>query len=107
MSIQKRSNCSWIGMAHVRPREGNELLDGALGAFVQVLALAENEDDFIKQGADLFSEYEFDVLEWVHVQNFEERKASSDVEKSLVMHAMQLSADNPIYLDEFQAYDSM
>ena len=34
----------WVGLAHVRPRHGNDLLKGDLGAFVPSVGLAENDD---------------------------------------------------------------
>src|SRR3954447_22693661 len=37
----------WIGLVEVRPEEGNDIFDGAPGAFSNVLALASSVDDYM------------------------------------------------------------
>ena len=38
----------WIGLAHVKPKPGNDVLGGAAGAYVAAVALAGDPDDFGK-----------------------------------------------------------
>lgn len=37
----------WIGLVEVVPEEGNEIFDGAPGAYANVLALASSVDDYM------------------------------------------------------------
>ena len=40
---------SWIGLCEVRPQPGNDVLEGAIGAFVNVVALGESEENVTPQ----------------------------------------------------------
>ncbi len=37
----------WIGLVEVVPDEGNDIFDGALGAYANVLALADSVEDYM------------------------------------------------------------
>ena len=37
----------WIGLVEVVPEEGNDIFDGAPGAYANVLALAESVEDYM------------------------------------------------------------
>ncbi len=107
MSIPSRTEKQpWIGLAHVRPRQENELLEGAIGAFVPIVALAMGIDDFISMATTLVNSYGFDVVVIEDIQPLEERLKNSEVEEGVIRLAEGLSETEPIAFDTFQAYDN-
>ena len=96
----------WIGLAHVKPKVGNSLLEGALGAFVPILALAEGIDLFISMSTMWLESYDFEVIEIEDIEPFKERLMKSDVEDDLKALVEGLTDENPIAIDTFQAYDN-
>lgn len=100
----KTKQC-WIGLAHVRPKEGNNSLEGALGAFVPILALAYDIDDFVAITTMRLESYDFDVIEIEDVEPFMYRLSKSDVEDEIKVLAERLTDEDPIVMDTFQAYD--
>ena len=96
----------WIGTAHVTPRPGNDLLEGAAGAFVPIVALAEDMTEFVSMITTLLDSYEFEVVEVEDIQRFEERLSTSSVEDDIRELADGLTPSEPIGMDTFQAYDS-
>ena len=95
----------WIGLAHVKPRPGNDLLDGAIGAFVPSLALAENEEDYASKVTALLSEYGFHVLDLDDIERFEERLKRFPVHEDIVALVSSLSPEEPVALSDFDAYE--
>ncbi len=95
----------WIGLAHVRPKVGNNMLEGALGAFVPILALADGIDEFVSITTMRLESYDFDVIEIEDIELFEERLSKSDVEDEIKALADGLSDEDPVVMDFFQAYD--
>ena len=74
----------WIGLAHVRPDPGNDSLEGAIGAFVPVLALAEDERDYVNKVTATLQRYEFSVIEIDDIELFEKRKEHSDLDQKII-----------------------
>ena len=95
----------WIGLAHVKPREGNDALEGAIGAFVPVLALAAGVEEFVSRATTFLSGLRFDVIEMDDIQLFNERLRAKKVQKAVRKLAKRLTAAEPVVMDTFQAYD--
>jgi hypothetical protein len=95
----------WIGLAHVRPKVGNNLLEGARGAFVPILALADGIDDFVAITTTRLEAYDFEVIEIEDIEPFKDRLSKSDVEDEIKALAERLSDEDPVVMDAFQAYD--
>ena len=53
----------WYGLIDVEPLENNHDLDGASGAFVNVIYKADSEADFVTTVKESFDEYNFAVVE--------------------------------------------
>lgn len=96
----------WIGLAHVKPKTGNNLLQGALGAFVPILALTTEIDDFVALTTTYLESFGFEVLEIEDIELFKDRLRNSDVEDVIIALAEELTDEDPIILDTFQAYDN-
>ena len=96
---------AWIGLAHIRPRPGNDLLGPAIGAFVPVVALAEDENDFASKAAELLSSLEFDVPEIQDIEPFQKRILHYAVDRAIRRQAESLSETDPIAYGTFNTYN--
>jgi hypothetical protein len=108
MNIQNKHHSdfpeAWIGLAHVTPREGNDMLQGAAGAFVPVLAWVRHKDEFSIKAISYLSMYEFDVLEIEDIEPCISRFLKYEVSDEIKTLANSLSDDNPILLLTFEVY---
>jgi len=95
----------WIGLAHVRPRGEKNLLEGASGAFVPILALADGIDNFIALATMRLEAYDFEVIEFDDIETLKERLSKSDIIDEIKELSEKLSDENPVVMDAFQAYD--
>jgi hypothetical protein len=103
---KKKMRQCWIGLAHVKPRAGNNLLNGAIGAFVPILAIAKGINDFISIATNWMESYDFDVIEIQDIEMFRDRICKSDVDDELKQLSENLTEQDPVAIDAFQAYDS-
>lgn len=95
----------WIGLAHVKPKLGNDLLDGARGAFVPVLALASNVNEFTSRAMSLLRKYDFHVVEIEDIEPLKIRLAHSAIDNAIVNLASNISEDNYVVFSSFETYD--
>jgi hypothetical protein len=96
----------WIGVAHVKPRPSNDLLEGAIGAFVSSVALAECDQGFITSVSDLLHKLDFDILEMMDIGTLHERQLHGTVEATLIQLAADLTTESPVGLGTFHSYGS-
>jgi len=96
----------WIGLAHVKPTDSNELLEGALGAFVAVVALSMTQEDFVSQVTSALQASEFIVLEIEDIEPWLSRSRRYPVDEHIQSLVRGLAPDNPIEFSTFQAYES-
>lgn len=96
----------WIGLAQVEPRSGNELLDGGVGAFVPVVALADDENEFASLATTLLEMYDFNVIIVEDIVLLETRRRHYEVDSKVVELAANLSPENPAALSDFEVYES-
>src|SRR5437588_7334997 len=94
----------WVGLVHVKPRRGNDVLEDAVGAFVPAVGLAENEIDFASAVVSLLDKYEFDVAEIKEVETLRERELRACIDSKISELAGNLSSENPVGLGSFHAY---
>lgn len=95
----------WIGLAHVKPKPGNAVLEGAVGAFVPSLALAVDESDYASKVAALLESYDFDVLGLEDVERLDERRRRFAVGKEILALVQGLCPENPVAVSYFDAYE--
>jgi hypothetical protein len=94
----------WIGLAHVQPKQGNELLEGAKGAFVPVLGLASTLTEFSDALIILLESYSFNVLEVEDIELYADRIKSFNIDSELQNLVTTLNESEPIVLSTFEAY---
>jgi hypothetical protein len=97
---------TWIGLAHVRPQEQTDLLDGALGAYVWVVAMAADEGNFVSIATDALQETGFDVIEIDDVEPWAVRVTRAEVGEEISEVVASLTLENPVGFGPFDCYDA-
>jgi len=97
----------WIGLAHVKPNPGNDLLDGARGAFVPVLALASCVEEFTSKVMGLLRKYNFRIPEIEDIEPLKIRLARGPVDSAIVKLASSISEDNNVAFSSFETYEDV
>ncbi len=95
----------WIRRFDVKPRPSNECLDTAIGAFVNVLALALDAECFLRLVAEALEEHEFHVVHYEDIATMAEWTQFNRVHPELERLARELSVDCPVQFGEFQSYE--
>ncbi len=94
----------WVGLAHVKPRRGNNLIGDAPGAFVPSVGLAQNQEDFLVAVVNLLHKYEFDVVEIEDIEALRNRELHGCIDPKVSQLAASLSPENPVGLGSFHTY---
>lgn len=103
---RRQDESIWIGLPHVRPNQGNTLLDGAVGAYVPTLALASSIEDYVDKVTTFLDEYGFCVLEILDVELFDERMKRCEVDPGLRTLVGSLGSDAPVAFYVFNTYEN-
>lgn len=95
----------WIGLVHVRPMPGtNPMGDGVEGAYVQIVALARNAENFEKTVRDNLLLDDLILVEAEDVATVRSYRKAGRINTDLNDLACSLSSDNPIGYDIFAPY---
>jgi hypothetical protein len=73
----------WIGLVSVTPQPGNDMLGDAKGAFVNVLAFAENTNEYEGEARRALAELNLTAYEFEEVEAFSKRISKWTVDKEL------------------------
>ena len=94
---------AWIGLVEVEAEPGHDVLDGAKGAYVNVVALSDDESGFRNLVRSTMNEYNLKVRK---IRSRPDRGAYIQGRPGAELHALvdRLSIQSPIQFDEFQAY---
>ncbi len=102
----------WIGLAHAIPRPTNDLLDGALGAYVNAVAIASSEHEFCNRIEDALNAWQFDVVKISDVERFGEReRAKRNGQGAIISDDIYelvnlLTESEPVQFSTFNAYSA-
>ncbi|MCA9407942.1 MAG: hypothetical protein H6755_06360 [Candidatus Omnitrophica bacterium] len=96
----------WIGLVNLVPKEGNNDLEGALGAYVNILAFAEDEESYKKLVEFAAYEHEYDVEEIKDVELFEKRVSNFEVEDDIKILAEKVKETEKTHFGEFYVYEN-
>jgi len=95
----------WIGKFEVVPIDpADPELEGISGAFVQVIALSENEDDFLSLARQSLHEEGFNVIAADDIEELEVRLRCGKIDDHLAAAAKELSLSNRVFLGDFHAW---
>jgi hypothetical protein len=99
-----KSTDVWIGRFDVRPRPGNGALGLAKGAIVNVVALAEDQADYVEVVRAAMNDYEFEVICSEDVSRLAEWTKVNRLDEELACLVEQLTREFPVQFDELQSY---
>lgn len=86
----------WIGLADLRSApDGEDILDGAAGAYSYALALASDPGDFLRLAAEMFRQEGLQLHDIEEVEQLETREAREDVATEIVDLARHLTRARP------------
>lgn len=94
----------WIGIAHVVPEPGNDSLGSSKGAYVNLIALVDNEIEFRRLTEQFLKKLEFDVLDLFDIEQFDSRQSKVPISKELVDLRQHLSKKCPVGCTAFDSY---
>jgi hypothetical protein len=86
----------WIGLAEVVPQAACELLEEGKGAFVNVLTLTTNADEFQRKLVRVCRDYKLELVGLENCEPFTQRHLRSGVDQDLAEMADTLR--NPAYV---------
>ncbi len=95
---------TWIGLIEVEPQPGNDSLDDAVGAFVNVVALASSEQEFVDLVRSTMNEHGFRILAMRDVVSLSTWSERNTIEPRLAGLVRGLTPEYRIQFDEFQSY---
>lgn len=94
----------WIGLVGLTPRQGNRMLEGAKGAFVNVVAFVSDADQYRQQVTCALNETDFDVFDIDDVEPFDDRRSSYEVDDAIIALADECQKDHAISLGAFYPF---
>jgi len=102
MSIQ---TSIWIGLAQVSSRPGNGLLEGAKGAYVNVLAIANNASDFTDKVKKAVTDLGLDFVLVEDVEPFSERSENYEINESIINLAIEVNETKELRFGSFHTFN--
>jgi hypothetical protein len=99
-----RMKSKWIGLAEVKSARGFDVLNGARGAYVNVLALAQNPDEFVKTVRVSMEENHLELIRIKDIDPIDVRITTGKMIPYLVELSARLSEQYPVQFDEFQSF---
>ncbi|MBP1645602.1 MAG: hypothetical protein H6Q16_1177 [Bacteroidetes bacterium] len=94
----------WIGLLEVSTRSRKGVLGNSLGAFVNVLALAKNRDEFIEKVKISIDELELDFVEIAEIELFSERNKNFNLGNELISLAEEVVQYDELRFGDFHTY---
>jgi len=95
----------WIGLVEVTPRTGNDLPDGAAGAFVNVLSIAADASEFLEKVRQTLDALEFDVQDVENIEPFARRVSTRELDPKLILLANEVLQSGETRFGTFHCYE--
>ena len=96
----------WIGLVGVKPVADCDLLDGAAGAYVNMLAWANCATELRAKATDACGDYKLEVTEFDDVEPFSLRVRQHEVAKELLDLAKEVEATRNVRFGTFHLWDA-
>jgi hypothetical protein len=96
----------WIGLVEVRPLQGNEMLAGDPGAFVNALTIAGDAEDFCTRVANFFRGEGFEVLSFESVERLEARARDAALPEEIADLGDAARETSEVQFDTYFTYRS-
>jgi hypothetical protein len=95
MTNQIKPKQLWIGLAEVRPSEGCDVLEGAKGAFVNIVTWAEDADEFKRNAELVLGELRLFVVDVERPEPVEVRRRREGDFEDVIEDMIDRAEDNP------------
>jgi hypothetical protein len=95
----------WVGLVHITPRPGCDLLKGQTGAFSNAVAVAPDGNAFGIRIGIYFASLGFDVLELDNVERLEDRRKTHHVPDEILDLAASAEESCEVEYDGYFTYD--
>ena len=95
----------WIGLAEVRSLGESQIVAPEEAAYVQVVALAADGDDFERAVRARFLRDNLTLTSLDEIETVEDRKASGTISEPLLARVSEVDEDRPVLLHTFHVFD--
>src|SRR5438128_12354509 len=95
----------WVGIFGVAPHSDREVLQGAEGAYVNIIGFAYDRQNFIEKASAKMNAIGFYVFEYEDVATFEERRLANSLGPDFTAMRHSLNRDEPIKFGSFYSFD--
>lgn len=95
----------WIGLVSFLPSDWSDEFDGLKGAFVNAIAPAFDEDDFVRQVSAAAKELGLEIEEVKNFEPYLDRMRNFEVAEELRDVAKQAELDKNVGFGTFHTYD--
>ena len=98
----------WIGLIEVGPLPGCSVFEpGVIGGYATVIALASDEEDYIRVVSAEFAKYQLEIISSEDIDEYEERAARFEIADAVKCIAASLSTDHRVGIDTLYRYRSL
>lgn len=102
MSIE---NNIWIGLAQISSKSVNGLLGSSNGAYVNVLALASNSNDFCEKVKKAINNLNLDFVQIEDVELLSERSESYEISDNIIKLAKEVKKYKELRFGNFHTFN--
>lgn len=96
----------WIALVGVKPQPANDLLEGAKGAFVNILAFVSSETEYVESIKRVLEAMNFDVFQIENIEPIKIRQSRVVVEKYLCELADQVENTGEAAFGTFHTFEN-
>lgn len=97
----------WIGLVGVVPLEGNVCLEGAKGAYVNVLAFVSTAQEYQQAVTQAVREIRLFAFEFDEIERFEDRSDREPLDESLSVLADETRRSGQVGFHEFHCFENL
>jgi len=95
----------WIGLLQVSSKLENGILGSSLGAYVNVLAIAKNSNEFIDKVKEAVNELDLDFVDIEEIDLFTERRKKYRIDNSIIRLAKDVVKYKELRFGDFHTYE--
>lgn len=99
----KRKN-KYIGVIEVCELDDNQVLEGAKGAFVNVIVLAKDENEYKSIAIKELDSLGLKVINIENIESVDKKITNSELIFELEQASTKVNESFPVFFDEFQVY---
>ena len=96
----------WRGLVEGIPLPGRDEFADCRGAFVNVVALARDKDDFVQLVSDALADEGLRATEFEDIEPVHTRRLFRSRPAWMIALANQLNTDTPVVFDTFHVFES-